>query len=236
MFRLLVTSLLVLFPAAILTAQTGVGSTGFGGLNRNSFSSVGGLGSRGFGGATSGLGSGSFGTFGVGAGAGTGQVGNAQFIDRSGTFIGGNSNARQGNFIGAGNQQARQGTNRTAFGNAGGFTAGGRGQAARGQNRGNQPTGPTQSRVIRTKLSVGFQYARIPSRVATRDLEAQLAKLVADGVTKLGNVSVTSQGTTVILRGQVASPRDRDLAVRMARFEPGVDEVKSELVVLNPSE
>jgi osmotically-inducible protein OsmY len=48
------------------------------------------------------------------------------------------------------------------------------------------------------------------------------------------NVTVVPRGRTVILQGQVATERDRSLAERMARFEPGVDRVVNELVVTSP--
>lgn len=62
------------------------------------------------------------------------------------------------------------------------------------------------------------------ARVATR-LEA------SPSLQRFGQIGVSMQGTTATLRGVVASERDRAMAEQMAKFEPGVDEVKNELKV-----
>jgi osmotically-inducible protein OsmY len=60
-----------------------------------------------------------------------------------------------------------------------------------------------------------------------------VAKLIAKTaqVRKLSPIRVTEQGDTLILRGRVATRADRDLAENLARLEPGVWNVRNELVV-----
>jgi len=220
MNHFLITSLFVLLGSAPLLAQ---------GLNSSQFSTQGGGSNVGsFGGAPSAFNSESAADFDLSAGPGSSQ--------RAGTFIGSNTNAQQGAFIGSGLQQGftgapnfgGQGQNRGAFGNAGGFGA--RGQQGRGQQgRGQQAS----TRVVRTKISVGFNYERIQTRVVQTHLDAQFARLAANGRLLRSNVSAIPQGRTVTLKGHVSSARDRDLAERIARFEPGVSAVINELVVMD---
>lgn len=46
-----------------------------------------------------------------------------------------------------------------------------------------------------------------------------------------GRANVTMWGTTAVLRGTVSSSRDADLLAQILSFEPGIDQVKNELVV-----
>lgn len=56
----------------------------------------------------------------------------------------------------------------------------------------------------------------------------------SDGIRKLSPIHVTVQNETAILRGQVATEHDRQLAELLARFEPGVWQVQNELTVGEP--
>ena len=46
-----------------------------------------------------------------------------------------------------------------------------------------------------------------------------------------GNIAVSVEGGVVVLRGQVGSERERRLAETMLRFEPGVRDVRNELII-----
>ena len=45
------------------------------------------------------------------------------------------------------------------------------------------------------------------------------------------SIEVSYQGKTVVLKGVVATARDRELAAKLVRLEPGVDQVQNDLVV-----
>jgi hypothetical protein len=64
-------------------------------------------------------------------------------------------------------------------------------------------------------------------------LQAELQGLISRtaALRQPGNVSVEVVGTTVILRGRVADDDERRLVEGMMRLEPGVHEVRNELVV-----
>jgi len=64
----------------------------------------------------------------------------------------------------------------------------------------------------------------------TTDTVARLIEK-AGRIRKLSPIRVTEQGDTLILRGRVATRADRDLAENLARLEPGVWNVRNELVV-----
>jgi osmotically-inducible protein OsmY len=48
---------------------------------------------------------------------------------------------------------------------------------------------------------------------------------------KRSPLSVTLEGDTAVIRGRVATEHDRDLAAAIIRLEPGVGQVRNELVV-----
>lgn len=78
---------------------------------------------------------------------------------------------------------------------------------------------------IRTRLNSQFlRVSQLRPRSQTGDLSAL----------GLRNAQITTSVNerTVTLRGQVASERDRVVAERMAKMEPGVDSVVNELVVV----
>ena len=222
MNRLLITSLFVLLGSTPLFAQInnggGRGPTGFGG------------------GASSAIGQ--------QAGEVDETAPGFEYSDRAGLFVGANANAQQGRFVGMGPQQGGAGAqnfgaqnfggqNRGAFGNLGGFGA--RGQQRGLQGRG-QPQGRSAStRVIRTTISVGFNYQAVQTRTVKTSLEKTFSRLGEIGkfTFRGSDISVIPRGRTVVLQGQVASARDRDLAARIARFEPGVSAVINELVVMD---
>jgi hypothetical protein len=73
-----------------------------------------------------------------------------------------------------------------------------------------------------------------PSGVAvpSASLTARLEN--AKQIQKRSPISVTLQGDTAVIRGRVATEHDRDLAAGMLQLEPGVGQVKNELVVESP--
>ena len=81
----------------------------------------------------------------------------------------------------------------------------------------------------RTKLTVGFDTPADPDTRASEALAKRFAHLASQG--RLPEISVEMVGETLVLRGQVASSQQRELALQLARLEPFVGLVQSELVV-----
>ena len=81
-------------------------------------------------------------------------------------------------------------------------------------------------------LRLGFS---LPTTVAT-DLGQRLGLELASSsrFSDRSHFEVLVEGTTAILRGEVSSAAERDVAEVVARFEPGIYQVKNELKVLQP--
>ena len=167
-------------------------------------------------------------------------------------FVGGNRNAQQGNFIGQ--NQAIGNTLNNAFGNQRGGQFGNTGFGAGGNNRGgfgSQPQrGVATQRQIRIRLvlpnDVAAEYRILPATKIQTSLSKQFAginasqekskvRLGSSRVFKGSDIQITADGRTVTLRGQVSSDRERKLAERIAKLEPGVSRVVNQLEILAAS-
>jgi hypothetical protein len=89
--------------------------------------------------------------------------------------------------------------------------------------------GRSNASLIRTELSVGFDAPAANSQKLSSTLTQQLAGLPALHWRTPGQVEI--QGRMAILRGVVATEHDRDLAERVVRLAPGVEQVQNQLVV-----
>lgn len=81
-------------------------------------------------------------------------------------------------------------------------------------------------------LQLGFTpspYAENPATAV-----AQLIGRVSQ-IEKRSAITVALENETAVLRGRVATERDRLLAEAIARLQPGIWRVQNELVVENPS-
>jgi hypothetical protein len=241
MFRargpLVVATLLVCVSTACAQRNTGFGggtTSAFGGRTTGNFGTPtnnSGVGSGLFGSGISGTG---FGSSSLNAMSAGGVTGNAF---QAGTFIG--ADRTDMSFLGGGIQNAGgAGANRTMAagrGQAAGFGRGGfAGQANRGGLRGaggGFGGRSSASITLQTQLSIGFQYPQVTAPAVADRLRAQIAKLTP--TVPLGSVSTAVEGRTVVLTGSVPTKRDRDLAIRLAKLEPGISEVRSELVIEN---
>jgi len=81
-------------------------------------------------------------------------------------------------------------------------------------------------------VEVGFVAAQPAGRP-----DASVADVIrrSDQIRKLSPITVTMQDETAILRGRVATENDRQLAELLARFEPGIWQVRNELTVAAPA-
>jgi len=191
----------------------------------------------------------------------TGQItGSERYLrsNRTGTFVG--SNTQDRGFVGAANSSGANGmggaggmtgrsgsslTGRNSmmgmggtggFGGMGGFGGGFGGMGGFNRNNmfgmNNRMGGANQRRVqVRTQLRADFAYAPIAPSRATTNLQARMDRTVRLRTASPLTVALDEQGV-VVLRGQVATEDDRQLAVRLAKLEPGVETVRDELTVL----
>jgi hypothetical protein len=186
-----------------------------------------------------GQGAGGLGAGGLGAGGGLGQTGgetDAGTLTGSERFIRGNR--QQGSFVGrdAGDQGRFVGGNPAGGSNLGitfdpasgglsigpqdGRNAGGRGRAAGAAG---------QSRRIRAQRQVDFDYRPSTPLQVGSQLSARLTRI--KGIRSLGPVTVEVVERTAILRGVVATDRDRVRAEQVALLESGISRVQNELSV-----
>lgn len=102
-----------------------------------------------------------------------------------------------------------------------------------GGNAGNQNVNQNQAlkgRGIRAPFRLGFKFDGMSVDAGLKKLNARIVR-----IPKFKNSKITGvlQEKTLLLVGEVATPEEVSLAVRIARFEPGVDQVKSLLTVAN---
>jgi len=91
--------------------------------------------------------------------------------------------------------------------------------------------GASVPRLPRASVEVGF-VGPTGSRGPGPFLTALLAR--TPRIARLSPISVTMESDTAVLRGQVRTQRDRQLAEDLVRLEPGVWEVRNELMVVEP--
>lgn len=103
-----------------------------------------------------------------------------------------------------------------------------------GGNVGNQNVNQNQAlrgRGIRAPFRLGFKFDGMAIDSGIKNLNSRIVRLP-----KFKNSKITGvlQEKTLLLVGEVATQEEASLAVRIARFEPGVDQVKSLLTVAKP--
>lgn len=201
------------------------GTRTFGGSN--AFSNTG-FGGSAFGGGNS-LGS---------AGSAGGMLGgNERFVRgnrQSGQFVGSDAQDVSNAFGGMAGGAANRGMNQMSRSGLDprGMNRGGQGsrQPNRGRaGRGRGGRGGQRAESVRTSISTGFRYARPALAQVSSALTDRLAK--SSRIGRLSSLEAAWEGETVVLRGAVETEHDRALAEQLARLEPGVRQVRNELVV-----
>jgi len=91
---------------------------------------------------------------------------------------------------------------------------------------------PRSPRPMPPPIQLGF----VPPR-SFEDPGAAVARLIGriSQIEKRSTITVSLENETAVLRGRVATERDRLLAENIARLQPGIWGVRNELVVENPS-
>lgn len=144
------------------------------------------------------------------------------------TFLG--ANANQGNT--QQNRQQQQGQQ------------GGRSNRGGRQNQGmdpNDPNGMNQQgqddsrRAIRPQQKVAFEVPKIPYEELHTTLNNRFDRVTRQPALRGVSVDLDADGV-VVLRGEVATPSQRQLAANMVRLEPGVKKVRNELTLAEPPE
>lgn len=154
--------------------------------------------------------------------------------------FGSSSNRQQGGFVGASSQNARSVGNVMSGQNSGqmGGMGGQMGQFGQGRNNRNGQNGFGQQNnnnnnqpqgALRVPLKLGFTPTPVVSSAFSAQTTARLQKLPA--LKNQRGVNVAMEGSTVVLRGEVASEADRELAEGLMMLEPAVSAVRNELVV-----
>lgn len=116
------------------------------------------------------------------------------------------------------------------FGTAGTAGLGTTGTAAGGAGTGFTTVGVRRAPQYTTGLSEDLPTIAHPPARLRQDVQAVVARSAA--VRSRDTVAVEVAGGTVVLRGQVASPRERRLVEAMIRLTPGVRDVQNELQVI----
>ncbi len=218
-------------------AQANRGSTSSGMFGNTTLGSTGGASPQGLGqGMTTGMGGSSQGGSGAGSQGGQSQMGMQSQMVTGGGPVQLQAGGQTG-FVGISsrnNQQAFNASGQGAMGNQN-FNALRQLATTQRQNQFNAQQAQKASRVstqaqaqFRVPLRLGFQ-PTVAANAPMPKLQNSIAKV--PGLTKLGPVEATLEGTTAVLRGRVATEADRQLAEGLARLEPGIGAVRNELVV-----
>jgi hypothetical protein len=90
--------------------------------------------------------------------------------------------------------------------------------------------GMQQNRMIRTPLRIGSGVIRTPMGPRVGEFQDRLGRIPT--IQRADQIAVSMDGSVVVLQGAVATPRDRELVARLIMLEPGVREIRNELIVL----
>jgi len=118
-------------------------------------------------------------------------------------------------------------TGRTSMGTG---STGRRQRQSQAQRGGQAASSPSSE--VRTSLRVDFVYPRPVSSQLAAELARRLARSTT--IQAAGPIAVSTQGSTVTLRGTVGTDHGRRLAERLVLLEPGVRQVRNELLVAPP--
>lgn len=92
-----------------------------------------------------------------------------------------------------------------------------------------QPKIASTTGMYRPRLRVDFSFAPRQASQISRALAGQLQRTPA--IQPTSPIQVTVEGATAVLRGSVASERQRVLAGNLMLFEPGISKVQNDLTV-----
>lgn len=230
-----ISGLIAIQPVAAQTQQRtttgGTGSSGFGATG----GSTGGLsGSNSFGGGANRFSS---------TNANTASAGQSVLLNQQSTF-GLQGQGQQNGMVGARNTQQFLGANQAGQQNQQQQNQS-RNRNNRGrQNQGMDPNDPNgmnrqgqeqdSRRSIRPQQKVAFDVPKIPYEELNTTLNSRFDRVTRQPALRNVTVDLDADGV-VVLRGEVATPSQKQLAANMVRLEPGVKKVRNELTLTEPA-
>ncbi len=89
----------------------------------------------------------------------------------------------------------------------------------------------------RTQVRVGLTLGFEPPVATTTPFSGEVAQRLTrlPGVNLVGTPQVTFEGRTAVIRGAVASARDREMVSRLVLLEPGISAVRNEMTIASGS-
>jgi hypothetical protein len=180
------------------------------------------------------------GAFGSGSTLGPqGDLSSARFVRgnrQPGDFVGGNSQDGRP-FVGGAPADTNFGNWPSSAGPMSSWTPGGGYPNSRQNPNRNQPgkgeTAGQNATSIHTTFHAAFEYPQPNSNQLSTSLTQRLAKTPA--IQTQTPIRVELQGCTAILRGVASTEHDRALAEQMIRLEAGIEAVRNEIAVANPT-
>ncbi len=210
------------------TTTGGAGSSGFGALG----GSAGGLsGSNSFGGGSNRFSS---------TNANTASASQSVLLNQQSAF-GLQGQGQQNGMIGSRNTQQFLGANQAALQNSQqqNQSRNNRGRQNQGMDP-NDPNGMNQQgqqdsrRSIRPQQKVAFEVPRLSNEELNATLNGRFERVTRQPALRGVTVELEAEGV-VVLRGEVATPSQRQLAANMVRLEPGVKNIRNELTLTEPA-
>lgn len=228
-----ISGLIAIQPAAAQTQQRtttgGTGSSGFGAMGSGSGLS----GSNSFGGGQN-----RFST----SNANTAGAGQNVLLNQQSTF-GLQGQGQQNGMVGARNTQQFLGANQAAQQNQQQNQNRNRNNRGR-QNQGMDPNDPNgfnqqgqeqdSRRSIRPQQKVSFDVPKIPYEELNTTLNSRFERVTRQPALRGVTVNLDADGV-VVLRGEVATQSQKQLAANMVRLEPGVKKVRNDLTLAEPA-
>lgn len=98
------------------------------------------------------------------------------------------------------------------------------------QNDMNQQSQDDSRRSIRPQQKVSFDVPKIPYEELNTTLNSRFERVTRQPALRGVTVDLDADGV-VVLRGEVATPSQKQLAANMVRLEPGVKKVRNELTI-----
>ncbi len=87
------------------------------------------------------------------------------------------------------------------------------------------------NKTLRTRRRLGFEQPLANPTVIHANYNHVIKRVLDRGDYGKGEITVSMEGSTAVLRGTVESAHARDVAERLAMLEPGIAEVRNELIV-----
>ena len=176
---------------------------------------------------------------GLGQAGGIGQLGSPNIANAfgSGGILGSNTSSAFGGLAntallgrslgGAGGAGGMNGMN--GMGGMGGM-GGGRGGAQGGRGGFNSMNQNQKSNKpqVRATVKLGFDYKATPSAVGSQVINTRLSRIPS---ALFKGISVEMNGRTAVIRGNVATLAEAKVVERYLSLEPGISDVKNELVI-----